>query len=516
MDIEILRNVSLFSDLSKQELERIAEKVHALTVPENIPICREHALEESLHIIISGQVQVSMLTDSGDNKIIAMLKDGDHFGEMAILTGEPRSATITTLTSCNLWTIYKRDLDPLLHELPGIAVNLSRTLAYRLSKTNKLIAKKTNTKIITIALNKHHPELLPTIIEQLSKQGRVAKELAMTTSLSSESIHNFKLKQDIDYHIGVISLSEIDQYRDIINDNNLTLISIGHPTLIQKGTLSLPDGNPLRFVETIIRKILGHTVGLALSSGTAQGLTHLGVLRAFSEESIKIDMIAGTSGGALYGSPYAIGANRADHEKQLSKAYNKGLSGLIDLNIPRDGLIKGQKIIDKVLKSVIGDASFSDVKIPLLIVASDISTAREIVYQNGKIWKAVRASLSIPAIFNPIKDENNRIQVDGAVTTPVPVEPLLDHGMDYVIAVHTSEIARFSKTKPTMLDIFMRSRSVTSDRIAEINCEKSRLVIKPDASHISSFEYERLDELIKIGDEATRKVLPAVKALTHS
>ncbi len=143
-------------------------------------------------------------------------------------------------------------------------------------------------------------------------------------------------------------------------------------------------------------------VGLALGSGSARGLAHIGVLRALKEKNISIDMIAGSSMGALVGACYARNEEIRDIEETVLNLDWRQLAQLADPNLALlfKGVIHGKKV-KELLKTVIGDVKFKDLKISLAVVATDVNTGEEVVIKEGSVIEAVRASISIPAIFMP-------------------------------------------------------------------------------------------------------------------
>ena len=185
-------------------------------------------------------------------------------------------------------------------------------------------------------------------------------------------------------------------------------------------------------------------IGLALGSGAARGLAHIGVLKALIEEGISIDMIAGSSMGALVGACYARKGEIAGLEELVLKTDWKQLVRLADPNLALlfRGFIHGQKV-KELLRAIIGDVEFKDLKIPLAIVATDINTGEELVIKEGSVIEAVRASISIPAIFMPVKFSakggsasggKDRFLIDGGIVNPVPVSIVKDMGATFIIA----------------------------------------------------------------------------------
>jgi len=176
-------------------------------------------------------------------------------------------------------------------------------------------------------------------------------------------------------------------------------------------------------------------VGLALGAGGARGLAHIGVLKALEEESIPIDMIAGTSMGAVIGALYAKLRKANILERMVLETNWKQLVRLVDLNLlARKGLVHGQKV-KELLSSLIGDVKFEDLEIPLAVIAADAQTSEEIIFNEGSVIEAVRASISLPVIFTPVK-WGNRFLIDGGIVNPVPVDVLRNMGAEVVIAVN--------------------------------------------------------------------------------
>jgi NTE family protein len=195
-------------------------------------------------------------------------------------------------------------------------------------------------------------------------------------------------------------------------------------------------------------------IGLALGAGAARGLAHIGVLKALKEKNISIDMIAGSSIGALVGAYYAGKGEIANVEEIVLKTDWKQLTQLADPNLALlfKGVIHGKKV-KELLRTLIGDINFEDLKIPLAVVATDANTGEEVIIKEGSVVEAVRASISIPAIFTPIKFKD-RFLMDGGIVNPVPVSVVKDMGATFVIAcnvIHKSRrrpLSSIKKQKP--------------------------------------------------------------------
>ena len=175
-----------------------------------------------------------------------------------------------------------------------------------------------------------------------------------------------------------------------------------------------------------------NTIGLALGSGSARGLAHIGVIHALEEAGITIDVVAGTSIGALIGSVFAAGKLEAIERDYLEFDWKK-IAYFFDVVFPRSGLIDGTKVANFVQQYITSNA-IENLPLPFHSVATDIGTGEEIVFKQGDIIEAVQASISAPGIFTPVRF-GERILVDGGLVNPVPVSVAKSMGADLVVAV---------------------------------------------------------------------------------
>jgi NTE family protein len=262
-------------------------------------------------------------------------------------------------------------------------------------------------------------------------------------------------------------------------------------------------------------------IGLALSGGAARGLAHIGVLEVLHKEGIPIDIIAGTSAGAMMGAIYASRLDISFMIKEAMEANWKKLAPLIDPSLLKSGFIKGRKIKDLLAGYLGGDINFSDLKIPFACLATDIDTGEEVVINSGPVTDAIRASISIPGIFTVVKREG-RYLVDGGLTTPVPVKVVKQMGADFVIAVNVNPdvTSRMGKTyrqriekrkEPNIFQVMMQSIYITTYAVAYNNLLEADIVIEPDLLHIGAGEFSKAGELIEQGRQAAQEAMPRIK-----
>jgi len=265
--------------------------------------------------------------------------------------------------------------------------------------------------------------------------------------------------------------------------------------------------------------INGKKIGVALGGGYARGLAHIGVLEVLEREGIPIDIIAGTSAGALIGAIYARQMN-ANLIKEEALALDwKRVMSLVDLVFGRSGFIAGKRVI-RLLEDFIGEETlFSDLKLPFSCVATDIITGEEVVIKEGRVLEAVRSSISIPIIFQ-VSRWQDRFLVDGGLVNPVPVSIAREMGADYVIAVNVipemaerSKARRLSPSKePGIFTVIANSIYISSyylsNRILE---DGAHAVISPLVANIGPGEFHRAAEAILQGELAALDAVAEIK-----
>ncbi|MCR4401693.1 MAG: patatin-like phospholipase family protein [Firmicutes bacterium] len=252
-------------------------------------------------------------------------------------------------------------------------------------------------------------------------------------------------------------------------------------------------------------------VGLALGSGAARGLAHIGVLKVLEREGIPIRALSGASMGALVGGLYAAGMPLAEMEKHALAVTKRSVLAWIDPIPPRQGFIVGKRIQD-LLRSFIGNVRFSELKIPLAVVAADVLTGEETILRDGDVVDAIRASISIPVVFVPVQ-LGGRMLVDGGVVNPVPVDQIrvLDRSAVAVAVSVLPKLERKHVEKPRTADIVLNTLDIMQMRLFEFRRGEAEVVIEPDVSFATGIEFWEARELIARGEQAAIEALPSIR-----
>jgi len=299
-------------------------------------------------------------------------------------------------------------------------------------------------------------------------------------------------------------------------------------------------------------------IGLALGSGSARGWAHIGVINALTEAGIHVDYVAGTSVGAVVGAVYASG--RIDSFKDVVLQLDwKKIAFFLDVVFPKSGLIDGNKIAE-FIRSHVEEKNIEDLSLPFCAVSTDLATGKEVIIKDGDIIEAVRASISVPGVFTPVR-KNGAILVDGGLVNPVPVSVVREMGADVVIAVdlnhdivgkkgisktsihNSSALAPRPRTSegltkgsrildalnkrletldlaalthirqwmsrgplPNIFEIIMSSINIMETQITatKLKADHPALLIQPHLGHIRFLEFNRAEEAIVAGYEETK------------
>lgn len=278
-------------------------------------------------------------------------------------------------------------------------------------------------------------------------------------------------------------------------------------------------------------------VGLALGGGGARGLAHIGVLKVLEKENIPIDLITGTSMGALIGAVYALKKNISAIEK-ITEKYSKISEFNIDLSFNEkerkdkpfflkkmsDFLKRGYILnlelrrkyindgegVKKIIKDLVGDKAFTDTKIPFAAVAADLVKGEKVIIREGKLFDALLASVSIPGMFPPVILDK-KILVDGGIVDVVPIETAKSLGANFVIGVNVSQTIKKRLEFDNAVEIFFRSDSITSSELRKLQLSFADVVITPKVGRFHWSDFSKAEQCVREGEIAAQNTIPKLK-----
>jgi NTE family protein len=248
-------------------------------------------------------------------------------------------------------------------------------------------------------------------------------------------------------------------------------------------------------------------VGLAFGGGFARGLAHIGVLKVFEEENIPVDFIAGTSVGSVIGACYCGGISAKELGEIAAIIRFKDIGRY---TLSRFGFVSNDRmagLLNKILKV----KTFEELRVPLAIAATDFVTGEPVTFREGGLVDAVRASCAYPGMFLPVR-VNGRLLVDGLLSHVVPAPPLKEMGADRVLAVSLSAHWCSATTGPRhVFDVIGQCFSIAAEKMSGTWKKDADIIIEPDIACFGYDDFARAADLIRVGEKATREVLPQIK-----
>lgn len=254
-------------------------------------------------------------------------------------------------------------------------------------------------------------------------------------------------------------------------------------------------------------------IGLALGSGGAKGLSHIGVIKILEENNIPIDYIVGSSIGALVGGAYAVTKNINQIEEEVLNSNWKKIFSLLD-PIFKGGLIGGKKV-EKFIEKYTDHKKFTETKIKLKIIATDIDNGVPVILEKGNIATAIRASISFPLLFKPI-EINGKILADGGLSIPVPVDIVRKMGADIVIGVNLdgSYFDKSSDHKKTKYyNITNNSLNILKYHLANYNIKNADIIVTPKTGNVSWSKFIDGKNIIRAGEKSMSVKIDELKKL---
>ena len=528
-----LRRIPFFAELPNDALDAIQRRLRLERHRRGSILFREGDWGDTLYLVQSGQLKVYS-DATGDERIFAYIGPGGFAGELALLLEQPRSATVAATIDAQVALLSKADLDDLLRDYPAIALHLGRELGRRLVQTTRTPIRRE--EINLIAVEGPALALASSLLTQAG--GRIAL-FNLASPIAVERGHGVTiidpppgmdvegLSQTLGELLGffervVVALpyggGEFHEKIVELADGVAVIGSGKAPAWAQGARRYWSLINEQHEVDRLARYVGRRVVGLALSSGGAKGIAHVGVLKALIGADVPIDMVAGSSAGSLFGAMHCAGKS-IDEIVAFAKELRKIIQlrgGLWDFVFPPViyGLIYGRKtarFIDKAL----GGKTFDDLRIPLYVVAADITVGEQVVFNWGSVAEAVRASIGIPGVFAPWP-WNGRYLVDGGVVNPVPISVLQERGADRII---TSSVVRTPEERgilppdvkpPNFIELMTSMMGAMEGEILKMRLADVDVFIHPEVHNYNALDYDKAEELIEIGEYAARAKLPAI------
>ncbi len=550
---QALAELAFFAGFDRRLLRAIAEQLEWLTLPGGATLFETGEAPDGLYVPLCGRLAAFLVDADGTRRHVGDISVGEPVGEMGLLAGEGRSATVVALRDTDLLRLSLEAFEALVEREPKALLPLTRSLAKRIQSITDPRRREPRARTFTfLALDPGiQPEDLVAFAErELAAHGLDAACLhADTRTRTAAALHD--VEQRADAVLFAASLDEPGWARTCLRQtDHLFLLSSGaEPShvaadagdLVQTvrdrrcDLITLSNGTPPvgatvdRFAPQLrwrldlalprdrarlVRLMLGQLTGLVLSGGGARGFAHLGLLRALDEASVPIDMIAGSSMGALIGAGWACGWRYEPFAKRLREAFLE-VKPLNDYTVPVIALARGRKLSD-LLRGAFGERLIEQLPIPFFCCSANLTSGGNHVHDRGMLWRALRASLAIPGLVPPVV-EDGEVLVDGGLTNNMPVDLMRRFGRGPVVGVDVStppaftlpdvdhEIdgltwyARYGRGNAGIGSVLLRAATIGGERETRRGRRLADRVLEPPVGDIGLLEWTAIDRAFERG-----------------
>jgi len=551
----------LFAGLATSTLNEILGRMRSRLYVAGEPICREGDVSDRLYLIESGVVAV-MIGEGSAARTIARLRRGDIFGEMGLLTDEPRSATILPTMPVQVRELDRTSFTETIHNYPAILLNISRVLAKRQKQSLRYLGQSRRSEFILLLIGRGNEKLAQNIIadcQRISLRSVVVVDLSASLRLdkivpSNETVASVMALFDrwaappgvvicvsyCDQHEIASLIQYVDRVALLGTEADMHEVSNACAEARSTvevfrvgpvGSSGIADASSFRTVRTlheddvadsagwIARHLTRTKLGLALGAGGAKGFAHVGVIDALQRAGYAVDFVAGSSIGALIGALMGLRINTSEVERQLKHIWSPEHVELLP-NVSSDGISVGLEHVLQTVKNNFGDRSITDLSLPLSVVTADLETGEPISLCDWPVHQAIRAGLSIPGLAPPYRYGSRRL-VDAVCLTPVPARFVREMGADIVVSVNllSRQIRAAWPSDAPPVPASLREQSANPNPVVETlmmlqidasirSAAEADIVLTPHFARSSWRDFHLAELFREAGREAAESQLP--------
>ncbi len=589
LDVNFLRTVlpNYFGEISDALFAEIQMSIEWFRIERGEVLFRKGDVGDSMYILMSGRLQVSTDLPDGSQKVLGYVMQGESVGEMALITGEHRSATVRAMRASILIKLPAQTFHVLARSHPELLLNISRDVIFRLRRSN-VASKEAFTPKNIMFVQASRSLDLPSFMHQFREQldpyasSRTVSPSSLKSAIGSYSesdlhqilstLNRMERKYDhilfscpygnlewlkmcaliadriyivVDFEAGP-ELSEFEEQfaRHIeLEYTNIEIIFCHAPKRLPEGTRRFLDrrtssnhyhlrlDTPADFGR-MARLLSGKAVALVLGGGGARGFAHLGVYQALVENGVPVDLVCGASAGSMVAGGISMD-NGPQNLVRYAKYFNKNRP-FSDITFPIFSLLRGRRM-NHALEQLFHGVDVEDCWINFFTVASNITKVRTEVLRTGPVWRAVRASLSLPVVLPPmVKDRD--VLIDGGIVNNLPVDVMkLSHkcrviGVNVGVSTDTSVSHeeyptpfRFLLHKllrrntygnfPNFFSIILRLTTIASASKLDKDYEMADIMLMPPVAKFGMIELEKMDQIVKAGYDHTIERMADIKAI---
>lgn len=594
-DLSVVFNeLPLFKGLDYAFLREIAQASQWLSLPGGATLFAAGDPADALYVVLSGCLGVFSPVERRNRGFVSRVAAGGTVGEMGLISGRPRTAHVVALRDTELARLSSESFNNLFRQHPEAMLRIAQLTVDRLESSQSR-ARTNSHAARTFTLLPQSVEVdvggfAAELVKALSAFGRT--ELVWNVRAGSHTSHWFHRIESANEYVVYVAEANSGRWSSLCVRQADALLLLaradsepgtwpalarpqesdtppGGPgrgaaavapmapqraelVLIHDGELvrgaaarwlaSLAPGTPHHHVMSkadvprVARILTGRGVGLVLSGGGARGFAHIGIVKALREADIPIDLVGGTSMGAILGAGVSLCWSIDELTDRFRRAFVDGRP-LRDYTLPFVSLVSGHKVT-RLLQHAFGNVTIEDLPLDFFCVSSNLTTGHSEVHRRGELWRWLRASVAIPGVLPPVVHKGELL-VDGGTMNNLPVDAMRDLGRGPVIGCDVGADRAFTtdhddvdvplpwqlmswmrekKHRPNIFQILWRAGMVNSNAVTAAHREKTDLLLQPPLAQIDMLNWKGFDRAIAAGYEyAVRRLekLPADSPLRN-
>ncbi len=555
----MLANLPLFRDLEVALLSDIANETEWFSLPGGSTLFEAGAAPDALYFVISGCLGVYTQSLDGHARLVGRVLSGETVGEMALISGKPRTATVVALRDTEVGRFSKAAFEALMLAHPQGLLRIAQLTVARLeSSQSQVRGTRAMPKTFTLIPHGVDVDIGGFATELVDALNRIARSELVWSVRGAEHtshwFHNVERANDFVVYVAdptptawsklclrqADSLLLVARAGDAASDWPALAGNVDGRLALQRAELVLLHedrfvaGAAQRWlaqkpginhhhvrspedVARVARLLTGHGVGLVLSGGGARGFAHIGVIRALAEAGVPVDVVGGTSIGAIMAAGVAAGWDAVEMRERFKRTF-VDTNPLNDYTLPLVSLVSGRKV-GRLLRQEFGAVDIEDLPLPYFCVSSNLTTGRSAIHRSGELWLWLRASVAIPGVLPPVFNKGE-VLVDGGAINNLPIDVMRELGRGPIVGVDVGADRAFStdmdesevppfwkivqwfrgkKRRVNILQILWRAGMINSSVNTQAHRDMTDLLMQPPLEAFDMLDWKSFDRAIDAG-----------------
>jgi NTE family protein len=564
----LIAALPLLRDLSPTLLEEIAREVEWFSLPGGTTLFTAGDPVDGLYVVVNGALGVFVASVAGGARLAGQIVAGETAGEMEVISGRSRSATVISLRDTEVARLSVKTFEKLVARHPESLRDIASIVIGRLESLQRAdVQPRVRPKIFALVPNAAEVDAAAfgtKLTEQLRRLGR--PELILSSQGRDRTSHWFdRLERANDFTVYVsdpqpsnwsklclrradslLLIARVEQppgpweaLKAIRDDPTAT--SVAELVLLHEGLRDSGQTHPWLErqvfkrhhhvrgpgdVARVARLLTGHGLGVVLSGGDARGFAHIGAMRALEVARLPIDSIGATSIGAIVGAGWAAGWSYEEMIERFRRAFVDS-NPLGDYTLPLVSLVAGRRV-GRLLREAFGELHIEDLPLPYFCVSANLTNGQAAVHRRGSLWLWLRASSAIPGVLPPVLTQQ-QVHVDGATISNLPVDAMREALDGTIVAVDAGAnrlletsaemtevpsawqlagwLRRRRRPSINILQILLRAGMINSAAASMGQRSLADLVLKPPLERIDLLDWRALDRTIELSYRYTSEAL---------